>query len=183
MGGGKTSLRSVAFLFQFLYNFGTNQLAPQAKNDAASNKHTRNKWRTESERGWGEEGKGREEKRGEREAVHTLKISFSFFLSLSLCREAEADQRPNGQRSLGFHTPPLSATDSAHLSLPPPPHTPLLSPHPTASVCTTLFPWKAKRNIKLQLGEAPKNITSGRQIGIHPSLPSALSNKAEASAS
>lgn len=87
-----------------------------------------------------------------------------------MCREAEADQSQNGlllQRSLGFHTPPLSATDSAHF--PPPLQLSLLSPHPTASVCTTLFPWKANRNIKLQLGEAPKNITSGRQNGIPPS--------------
>lgn len=43
-GGGKEGLGRLLFvLFQFLYNFGTNQLAPRAKNEAASNKHTRNK--------------------------------------------------------------------------------------------------------------------------------------------
>lgn len=42
-GEGEDFFWFCSFLFQFLYNFGTNQLAPQAKNEAASNKHTRNK--------------------------------------------------------------------------------------------------------------------------------------------
>lgn len=108
-------------------------------------------------------GGGREESEGAREgsasSSHLKHLSLSVSLAGGSCELIRAKRTATLQRSLGFHTPPLSAATSL-LSLPLPLFTPSLH---CKSVCTTLFPWKAKRNIKLQLGEAPKNITSGRQ--------------------
>lgn len=94
-----------------------------------------------------------------------------------MCREAEADQSQNGlllQRSLGFHTPPLSATDSAHFPPLPPQLSALAPPH-----CKCVYNFisvESEPKHQIAIRRSPQKYYKWPPKR-HPSLPSAVSPK------